>query len=249
MFSTTTLKRFAMILGFFSSVAFAQTPDDAVEGVDVESPQQIEQARQRIEREFGNAIQPEMMTPAYRANIIAKYAFLDPKHEVPTDLLEAAVTYYDANLDKFPNPNYITIVNFKPRSDRYRFFLVDMKTGAVEKYHTTHGKKSDPKNSGYATKFSNVISSAKSSLGFVRTAEAYDGTYKHAVRLDGLSTTNSNIRARAVVFHGWDGVKEANVIQKMSAGCITLDWTVKDAVLEKIKEGSLMYVGVSKKAK
>lgn len=43
-----------------------------------------------------------------------------------------------------------------------------------------------------------------------------------------------------------DGVKEANVIQAMTWGCIALDWTVKDAVLDKIKEGALLYVGVSK---
>jgi hypothetical protein len=56
------------------------------------------------------------------------------------------------------------------------------------------------------------------------------------------------MRERAVVFHGWDKVHEANVKQGLSWGCITLDWQFKDLVLEKIKEGSLMYVGVSKGA-
>ena len=124
-----------------------------------------------------------------------------------------------------------------------RFFLVDMTTGAVEKYHTTHGEGSDVDNDGIAESFGNVPNTGKSSLGFVRTAEVYEGTYKRAVRLDGLSETNTKIRDRAIVFHGWEKTVEGNVIQDRSQGCITLDYKVKDSVLDKIKEGSLINVG------
>src|SRR5690606_5467249 len=118
--------------------------------------------------------------------------------------------------------------------------------GKVERFRTTHGKGSDANNDGYAEVFGNEIGSGMSSLGYVRTAEVYSGNFGRSVRLDGLSATNSNIRARAVVFHGWDGVKEGDFIQGLSRGCITMDWNFKDAVLEKIKEGSFMYVGLSK---
>jgi hypothetical protein len=166
---------------------------------------------------------------------------------VPPDLLQKAVAYFDANKSRFPNQAYITVVDFRPRSDKYRLYIINMADGSVEKFHTTHGVNSDKNADGIATVFGNVINSGMSSLGFVRTGEVYSGSYKRSIRLDGLSSTNSNIRDRAVVFHGWDKVHEANVIQGMSHGCITLDWKVKDAAIDKIKEGSLMYVGQSAK--
>jgi hypothetical protein len=215
------------------------------DGPDRQSPEEVAAARRQIARDFAGAVNPDQLTEDETAWLLAPLAKIDPNHEVPADLLKTALTYFQANKSGFPNRDYITVVDFKPRSDHYRFFLINMKDGSVEKYHTTHGEGSDPDDTGYASTFGNVINSGKSSLGFVRTAEVYTGTYKRAVRLDGLSTTNSNIRERAVVFHGWDGVHEANVLQGLSAGCITLDWSVKDGVLDKIKNGSLMYVGVS----
>lgn len=238
----------SLILGLFSTtLAFAaDLPDEIGEGFDRQSDEEIEAARQQIEREFADAIQPRMLTEQQQAGILANYGHLDPKKEVPTDLLKEALVYFDANKSKFPNQTHITIVDFKKKSKESRFFLINLETGAVEKYHTTHGVGSDKNDDGLAESFGNVENSGKSSLGFVRTAEVYTGKYKRSVRLDGLSKTNSNIRKRAVVFHGWDNVHEANVKQGLSWGCITLDWDVKDAVLDKIKEGSLMYVGVSK---
>jgi hypothetical protein len=212
------------------------------ENPDVESPARIAAAHAAVEHDFGHATDPSEIAP--RAAIPAAYAHLDPDHVIPTNLLETAVTYFDQNKDNFPNKNYITVVDLKARSDTYRFFLVDMQTGSVERYHTTHGRGGDTDDDGYAETFGNVPNSLKSSLGFVRTAEVYSGTYGVSVRLDGLSKTNSNIRDRAVVFHGWEKAYEANVKQGRSAGCITLDYAVKDPVLQKLKEGSFMYVGL-----
>jgi hypothetical protein len=223
------------------------TADSPMENPDKQSPGEISAAKARIARDFGSprARSPSSLSATERAQVQAKYAYLDPNHLVPADLLATATAYFDQNKASFPNQKYITVVDFKPRSDAYRFYLVSMADGSVERYHTTHGQGSDPNETGYAESFGNVEGSGKSSLGFVRTAEVYVGTYKRSVRLDGLSDTNSNIRERAVVFHGWDGVHEANVIQGLSEGCIALDYAVKDGVLDKIKEGSLMYVGVA----
>ena len=217
----------------------------ALDGIDAQSPEEIRAAREQITREFADAIQPYQVSAFQSSSILKNYDYLDPQHEVPSDLLATAVLYFDANKANFKNQSYLTVVDFKPRSDHYRFFLIDLKTGTVEKFHTTHGQGSVTDDEGYASSFGNVIDSGKSSLGFVRTAEVYTGTYRRALRLDGLSTTNSNIRERAIVFHGWDGVKEENQLQGLTLGCIALDWVVKDAVLDKIKGGSLMYVGVS----
>jgi hypothetical protein len=177
------------------------------EGYDVQSPAEIEAARLRVERDFAGQVDPMALSPSMRARILAGYAHLDPKHEVPTDLLEQAVVYFDANKSRFPNQAYISIVDFAKRSNKKRFYLINMSTGEVESHYTTHGIGSDKDKDGYAESFGNVNGSGKSSLGFIRTAEVYTGKYKRSVRLEGLLSTNSNLRMRAVVFHGWDGFK------------------------------------------
>lgn len=230
-----------------ASISFAEIEDDAMEGFDRQSPEEIAAANEVIARDFAHAVNVMSISAADRKAILANYQHLDPNKMVPTDLLETTVIYFDQNKTRFANQAYIVVVDFKPRSDAYRFFLIDMASGAVERYHTTHGINSDKNKNGWAESFGNVNGSGKSSLGFVRTAEVYSGKFKRSLRLDGLSTTNSNIRQRAVVFHGWDKVHEENVIQGLSWGCITIDWNFKDAILDKIKEGSLMYVGVSAK--
>ncbi len=234
---------FVTFLLFLTSSALAQ--NFTGEGFDRQSQQEIDAARIRIAAEFAGVLEPRFFSTQMRTLILQGYQHLDPKGWVPRDLLEAAVIYFDANKIRFPNQNYISIVDYKPRSDRYRYFIINMDTGDVERYHTTHGVGSDPDDDGYATTFGNVPNSGKSSLGFIRTAEIYSGKYDRSLRLDGLSSTNSNLRARAVVFHGWDDVHETNVIQGRSWGCITIDWRYKDALIDKIGNGSLMYAGVS----
>jgi hypothetical protein len=123
-----------------------------------------------------------------------------------------------------------------------------MNDGSVQTLHTTHGKGSDTDNDGYAESFSNVKNSKKSSLGFYRVAETYQSSkYGTAARLDGLSGTNSNVRARAIVLHGSHYVKEEDVLQGRSYGCIALAWDIKADVIERVHGGSLLYAGVSAK--
>lgn len=56
--------------------------------------------------------------------------------------------------------------------------------------------------SAYA-RVSNEDGSHLSSVGRALVAERYEGRYGVAYRLDGLDATNSNIRSRCVVLHGW----------------------------------------------
>lgn len=229
---------FALLL-LLPAFAFADGPDK-------QTPAEIAAAHAAIERDFPQVVQPRAISKAKKKRILAKYAYLDPRKEVPTDLLETAVLFFDQNLTGFPNQNYISIVDYGKRSDKQRFFVIDMTTGEVTKHWTIHGWGSDLNKDGTAESFGNVINSGKSSIGFVRTAEVYSGTYKRAIRLDGLSDTNSNVRDRAIVVHGFDEAHEKPVIQGLGWGCPALDWAIKDGVIDKIKEGSMMYFAVSK---
>lgn len=240
-------KHLVLAMGFIFSMASAHALDMETlgEGFDKQSPEEIEKANTEVRELFKDAVDPAILNQRQTRGILDKYPHLDPKKEVPTELLEKAVTYYDQNISKFPNKAYITIIDYKKRSNLQRMFVINMASGAVEKYRTTHGVGSDTNDNGYAESYGNVINSGKSSLGYVRTAEIYWGKFKRSVRLDGLSNTNSNLRERAVVLHGWDNAHEKDVKQGLSWGCPALDWAVKDGVIDKVAEGSLMMMGTS----
>lgn len=53
-------------------------------------------------------------------------------------------------------------------------------------------------------RLSNEDGSHLSSIGKALVAERYEGRYGVAYRLDGLDPTNSNLRERCVVLHGWE---------------------------------------------
>ena len=171
----------------------------------------------------------------------SKYSYLDPRHEVPQEALQKATDYFDANKSRFSNQNYITVIDFTKYSGNKRFFVVDMKTGSVESFFVAHGLGSDPNYTGYADSFSNTPESKKTSLGFYKTAETYSGDHGYSLRLDGLSSTNSNARDRDIVVHGASYVDAS--LQKMgrSWGCPALPLNDYTHVISMIKGGSLMY--------
>ncbi len=239
---TTAFVVFLSLLLFLGSPSLAQSAD---ENFDHQTAEEVERARKEIEREFADAKSPDSISVREKKKILNQYQHLDPKGEVPKDLLETTTLYFELNKDKFANHSFFTVINYAARSDEYRFFVINLTNGAVEKFHTAHGLGSDEDGDGFATTFGNVNNSGKSSLGFARTAEVYSGRFNRAVRIDGLSPTNSNIRLRAVVVHGWDNVHERAEIQGRSRGCPALDWSVKDGVIDKIQGESLINMGFS----
>ncbi|MBC7713050.1 MAG: murein L,D-transpeptidase catalytic domain family protein [Rhizobacter sp.] len=172
--------------------------------------------------------------------VLEKYSYLDPDHSVPSALLKKALEYFEANQSKISNKRYIVIIDFSQHNSRKRFYLIDMESGDVIGYLTAHGKNSDPDFDGYATQFSNVPDSLMSSVGFYLTAETYYGEHGYSLRLDGLSSTNSNARARAIVIHGADYVTDAKLIGR-SYGCPALDQRYYADVINMIKSGALIY--------
>lgn len=171
------------------------------------------------------------------------YSYLDPDKIVPAKLLQEAVAYYDANLDKIENQRVIGVIDYKQHNSKERFYIIDMESGRVERYLTAHGKNSDPDFDGYATKFSNVPDSNTTSLGFFLTAETYYGKNGYSLRLDGLSSTNSNARERAIVIHGADYVTPGPKIGR-SYGCPAVEMRYHQELIDQIKGGSLLYAGL-----
>lgn len=170
------------------------------------------------------------------------YSYLDPENLIPKNLLTPAVSYYDQLKSRINNKNYLVVIDYKQHNSKERFFLVDMISGHVEKYLTAHGKNSDPDFDGYATAFSNEPNSLMSSLGLFLTAETYIGNHGLSLVLEGLSSTNSNARARAIVIHGASYVTPGEKIGR-SWGCPALDLRYTNEVINKIKGGALIFAG------
>jgi hypothetical protein len=164
---------------------------------------------------------------------------LDPNHLIPQELLKQTLIYFDNHQKIISNKQFIGIIDFRPHSSKERFFVIDLESGKIEKYLVAHGKNSDPNFDGLATKFSNVIDSKMSSLGFYLSAETYEGEHGYSLRLDGLSDSNSNARERAIVIHSADYVYPGEKIGR-SYGCPAVEPRYHRQIINKLKEGALI---------
>lgn len=246
---TLFLKYFSAIL---SAIVLALTPAYAHLTDTIEDETVIEgdepippQLTPEEESELSQIKEPVLSDDEVQA-ILRLYQYVDPGKLIPRVLLNKALVYYHANRAYLPNQKYLTIINFSAHSSRQRMFIISMNSGEVLPLHMAHGTGSDPRNTGYATRFSNVEGSHRSSLGFYRTAETYFGKHGYSLRLDGLSETNSNARARAIVIHGATYVQDKNVKQGRSWGCPAVSMAQRVKVIDMLKEGSLIYAGLVK---
>ena len=104
------------------------------------------------------------------------------------------------------NTRVALFVDLSRHFGRRRFVAWDMaRMVPIFTAPVSHGSGSERSHvrSAYA-RFSNEDGSHLSSLGRAVVAERYEGCYGVAYRLDGLEATNSNIRSRYVVLHGWE---------------------------------------------
>lgn len=117
-------------------------------------------------------------------------------------------------IDFPPNSIVIVLEADQPASaDRLTVYRMEGDTPVViSRTKAAVGKGSDPDGDGWLNKFSNAHNSLATSEGRYRIAEQYNGKYGVSYRLDGLDSTNSNARSRAVVLH------EADYVTKLKAG-------------------------------
>lgn len=142
------------------------------------------------------------------------------------------------------------VIDMGRRASEKRFFLFNLRENKVEKMYVAHGKNSDkgPGNTGWATKFSNVKNSHKTSLGLYRCAEEYKSAkFGRAMRLDGLDLLlNSNARDRGIVLHGSSYVEEKyvkkNGVTGRSLGCPAVGYQYRDKVINALGGGGMLFI-------
>ena len=121
--------------------------------------------------------------------------------------------------DKKYNQNLAVFINFKIKSGKYRYFVYDLKNDKIlQSAIVAHGSGSNVEGQ---LKFSNTENSYQSSLGKYEIKESYTGQFGKSYRLDGLDSTNSNARKRAIVLHSLGCVsdKESEDPACLSLGC------------------------------
>lgn len=108
-------------------------------------------------------------------------------------------------IDNGYNSHIAIMIDYGRHSGRRRFVVWNFDAGKpLCRYPVSHGSGSDrPHRPSAYARFSNVDGSHLSSLGHALVAERYTGRYGTAYRLDGLDDTNSNLRSRCIVLHGW----------------------------------------------
>ena len=118
------------------------------------------------------------------------------------------------------NTRVALFVDLSRHSGRRRFVAWDMaRMVPIFTCLVSHGSGSERSHvrSAYA-RFSNEDGSHLSSLGRAVVAERYEGRYGVAYRLDGLEATNSNLRSRCVVLHGWEHTTSYPVWPRATVG-------------------------------
>lgn len=145
----------------------------------------------------------------------------------------------------FAKEELLTIIDFSLPSSKKRLFILDVEEGKVL-YNTlvAHGRGSGKL---MAEKFSNIPESYQSSLGFYETAGTYMGKNGFSMKLVGLEKgINHRAEDRAIVVHAAAYVSEQFVKQQgylgRSHGCPALPEKLNKPIINKIKDGSLMFI-------
>ena len=137
---------------------------------------------------------------------------------IPYDKIEQVKDFIKG---KKYNQELAIFINFRIPSNKYRFFIYDLKNNKVlEKAIVAHGSGSVVKGTDDLV-FSNTENSYQSSLGNYEIGSSYIGKFGKAYRLKGLDKTNSNALKRAIVLHSYYCISdvESNELAWLGLGC------------------------------
>ncbi|MEN2488078.1 murein L,D-transpeptidase catalytic domain family protein [Flavobacterium sp. B11] len=139
----------------------------------------------------------------------------------------------------------LTLIDFSLSSNTKRLWVIDLASNTILfNSLVAHGRNTGEE---FASTFSNLNSSFKSSLGFYATGEIYQGKHGASLRLDGLEDgVNDNARERGVVMHGADYVSESFIRNHKrlgrSQGCPAVPVELTNEIIQLIKDKSCLYI-------
>ncbi len=151
----------------------------------------------------------------------------------------------------------ISVVDFRIPANRPRWFMIDLKSGAVTAFRVAHGRNSDAAGpitplpgrlaaTGGAVRASNLLDSNETAVGAYVAANQYeDGFAPGSVRLHGLDETNSCAYWRALVMHQarYMTPDPGNGQVGTSDGCLAVEVDQRPIVADWIRDGGFVYAG------
>lgn len=119
---------------------------------------------------------------------------------------------------KIDNQRYITINDLNSPMTKSRFFVIDLETGKVKTYFSSHGyggKKGVPESGLTAEAFSNTDGSYATPRGFFITGTRREGSsdprWKYSMKLHGLQLgVNDKSFSRAIIMHPFPMMPEGS---------------------------------------
>ena len=165
-----------------------------------------------------------------------------PGYEV---LRKALTGFFNLESDDRIKKNLLTIIDFSLSSKLERMWIIDL--NRLEVIHSglcAHGRNSGEE---YASSFSNIPSSYKSSLGFYVTGETYTGKHGLSLCLDGVeSGINDKARERAIVMHGADYVSRDFISRNgrlgRSFGCPSIPMEDHEKIIKMLSGQSCLFI-------
>ena len=154
------------------------------------------------------------------------------------------MAYNKARQQGLDGQQVLTIVDYSKPSTEPRMWVFDLKTNRLLfKELVAHGSNSGD---NIPTSFSDNPSSHKSSLGLFVTKDTYIGHHGYSLRLAGLEPGyNGTAESRDVVIHAANYVSEdfAKTHGRLgrSWGCFALNPQAAQPVINKIKDGTLIF--------
>ena len=161
-------------------------------------------------------------------------------------LLPQALAALQQHHARVTERDVIGIVDFSVPSREPRFHLVDIAGGRVLSTHlVSHGKGSDPANSGWVERLSNRMGSEASCSGAFLTGPTYVGKHGRSRRLLGLDAENSLASERGIVIHAASYVDAGLAASQgrigRSQGCFAVSQDEISGVLQALGAGRLLY--------
>lgn len=177
---------------------------------------------------------------------VSPRAFAQVKASAPPPMLAQARAALQTHGSRLPNHNVMAIADFSQHSGEPRFYLVDVVGGRVlANWLVSHGRGSDPANSGMVQQFSNRPGSNASSRGSYLVSDTYSGKHGRSRRLIGLDPDNNLALPRGIVIHSAEYVNRGMATTQgrvgRSEGCFAVSRDVIGEVLTRLGPGTLLY--------
>jgi hypothetical protein len=179
---------------------------------------------------------------------VSPRAFAEVKASAQPPMLAEARAALMAHGSRMPNRNVMAIADFSQHSGVPRFHLVDVVGGRVlATWLVSHGRGSDPANTGMVQRFSNRPGSNASSRGSYLVSDTYSGKHGISRRLVGLDPDNNLALPRGIVIHSAQYVNTGMATTQgrvgRSEGCFAVSRDAIGEVLTRLGPGTLLYAG------